>query len=54
MHANFFVNLGGAKAEDLLSLIVEVQRRVHAAHGLWLHPEVRGVGCTVGVPESLA
>ncbi|MBO9542745.1 UDP-N-acetylmuramate dehydrogenase [bacterium] len=54
VHANFFVNMGGAKAEDLLSLIVEVQRRVHAAHGLWLHPEVRGVGCTVGVPESRA
>ncbi|HEY9899663.1 MAG TPA: UDP-N-acetylmuramate dehydrogenase [Pantanalinema sp.] len=48
VHANFIVNLGGAKASDLLSLIAQVQERVHAKHALWLHPEVRGVGCTVG------
>lgn len=48
VHANFFVNQGGAKASDLLALIVQVQERVHAAHGIWLHPEVRGVGCKVG------
>lgn len=54
VHANFFVNQGGAKAADLLGLIVAVQERVHAAHGLWLHPEVRGVGCTVGIPREHA
>lgn len=49
VHANFFVNLGGATEADLNALISEVQRRVHAQHGLWLHPEVRGVGCRVGL-----
>lgn len=49
VHANFFVNLGGATEADLNGLVAEVQRRVHAVHGLWLHPEVRGVGCRVGL-----
>lgn len=49
VHANFFVNLGGATEADLNGLIREVQARVHEKHGLWLHPEVRGVGCHVGL-----
>lgn len=49
VHANFFVNMGGATASDLEALIREVQRRVHATHGLWLHPEVRGVGLELGI-----
>ncbi len=49
VHANFFVNLGGATEADLNGLIREVQVRVHDKHGLWLHPEVRGVGCHVGL-----
>lgn len=49
LHANFFVNLGGATETEINALICEVQRRVHAHHGLWLHPEVRGVGCHVGL-----
>lgn len=54
VHANFFVNTGGATASDLLSLIAQVQKKVHAVHGIWLHPEVRGVGCTVGLREERA
>lgn len=48
VHANFFLNLGGATARDLRELIDQVQARVHAAAGVWLAPEVQGVGCRVG------
>ena len=44
MHANFIVNLGGASAADMAALIAAVQRRVHAAHGITLHPEVKRLG----------
>ena len=43
-HAGFVVNLGGATASDVLGVIHEVQRRVKAAHGVELHPEVRILG----------
>ena len=42
-HANFIVNTGGATAEDVLSLIGEVRRRVHGRIGAWLDCEVRYV-----------
>ncbi len=44
IHANFIVNGGGACAEDIDRLIRLVQERVHEAHGLWLHPEVKRLG----------
>ena len=44
MHANFIVNLGGASAADMAALIAAVKRRVHAAHGITLHPEVKRLG----------
>ncbi|MEC4183601.1 UDP-N-acetylmuramate dehydrogenase [Adlercreutzia sp. R21] len=40
-HAGFVVNVGNATAADVLALIAEVQRRVHAASGVALEPEVR-------------
>lgn len=43
-HANFIVNLGGATASDVTTLIRRAQRRVFEAHGIRLHPEV----CTAG------
>ena len=43
-HAGFVVNAGGATAADVVNLIHEVQRRVRAAHGVELHPEVRMIG----------
>ncbi|HMM21875.1 MAG TPA: UDP-N-acetylmuramate dehydrogenase [Selenomonadales bacterium] len=43
-HAGFIVNAGGATAADVLALIGEVQRRVHAEFGVKLHPEVRIIG----------
>ncbi|OPZ32386.1 MAG: UDP-N-acetylenolpyruvoylglucosamine reductase [Synergistetes bacterium ADurb.BinA166] len=42
-HANFIVNRDGATARDVLSLIGEVRRRVHARIGAWLACEVRYV-----------
>jgi len=44
IHANFFVNTGGATAADIAALIADVQRRVEAAHGITLHPEVKRLG----------
>ncbi len=52
VHANFIVNLGGASAADVNALIMRVQERIHALHGFWLHPEVVGVGLSVGHPEA--
>ncbi|MEN6413242.1 MAG: UDP-N-acetylmuramate dehydrogenase [Veillonellales bacterium] len=43
-HAGFIVNAGGATAQDVLSLIEEVQRRVYEKSGVKLQPEVRILG----------
>lgn len=43
-HANFLVNTGGATARDLAELVAQVQARVWAHAGVWLHPEVAVVG----------
>jgi UDP-N-acetylmuramate dehydrogenase len=44
MHANYFVNTGGATAADVRGLIAEVQRRVEQAFGARLEPEVKIIG----------
>lgn len=43
-HAGFIVNTGGATAKDVLTLIKEVQRRVHETYGVNLQPEIRIIG----------
>lgn len=43
-HAGFVINTGNASAHDVLTLIKEVQQRVHDAHGVHLEPEVRMIG----------
>lgn len=43
-HGNFIINLGNAKASDVLSLIGEMQRRVKERHGIDLELEVKIVG----------
>lgn len=43
-HANFFVAGPGASAGDVHSLVMEVKRRVFAATGIDLEPEIRFVG----------
>lgn len=40
VHANFFVNTGGATARDFLDLMALVQQTVQKQFGVWLEPEV--------------
>jgi UDP-N-acetylmuramate dehydrogenase len=44
LHGNFIVNIGGAKATDVLQLIDLAQRTIAEKYGYELHPEVRIVG----------
>ncbi|PZE22650.1 UDP-N-acetylmuramate dehydrogenase [Paenibacillus xerothermodurans] len=44
LHANFIVNTGQASANDVLTLIEQVQRSVMASRGVKLVPEVLVVG----------
>lgn len=44
LHANWIVNLGGAKAADVTGLMAEAQRRVLEATGVTLTPEVKRIG----------
>lgn len=44
VHANFIVNLGGARAADVLALITRAQAVVRERTGIALEPEVRIVG----------
>lgn len=44
LHANFIVNLGQATAQDVISLIRQVQELIMKKNGVQLVPEVRVVG----------
>lgn len=44
LHANFIVNLGGATAEDVLTLIARIQRTIEDKNGIQLVPEVLLMG----------
>ena len=44
LHANWIVNLGGARASDVLGLIDRARARVREATGIVLVPEVKRVG----------
>lgn len=43
-HAGFIINLGGATASDILTLIERIQNQVLARFGVRLEPEVRIIG----------
>ena len=43
-HANFVENTGAASTEDVLELMAEGRRRVHARFGVELEPEVQVLG----------
>jgi len=43
-HANFIVNLGQARADDVLALMAEMRDRVRDRFGIQLEPEVRVIG----------
>lgn len=51
-HANFIVNLGGAKASDVLQLIELAQHRVFESFGAVLEPEIRIIRNLVEQPQS--
>jgi len=44
MHANFIINTGQAKAEDVLTLMAQIKRTVQDRYGIELVPEVLVVG----------
>lgn len=44
LHAGFMINIGGATAGDILSLMKKVQDEVRAQFGVQLEPEVRIIG----------
>ncbi len=44
VHANFIVNVGGATASDVLTVMEEMQRRVHKMFGVTLEPEILIIG----------
>ncbi len=44
LHANFIVNCGGAKANDIFNLIRHVQNTVQERWSIGLHPEVKMLG----------
>ena len=48
-HANFFLNVDHATAQDVLSLISVAQKRVFEKFGVQLEPEVRYVGNPSGL-----
>ena len=43
-HANFILNRGGAKANEILQLIYHVQEQVEKQWSLLLKPEVKVMG----------
>lgn len=44
VHANFFINQGSAKAQDMVDLIKKVQEMVYDKYGVILEKEVIVVG----------
>ncbi len=44
LHANFFINTGGGKADDFLRLMDAVAQRVRERLGIVLDPEIKILG----------
>jgi UDP-N-acetylmuramate dehydrogenase len=43
-HANFIINLGKAKAEEVIRLMEWVEKKVYEEKGIFLEREVKVVG----------
>jgi len=41
MHCNFFINTGGASAQNIIDLIATVKQRVYEHSGVMLHEEIK-------------
>ena len=54
LHSGFVINIGGATAADIISLMHLVQARVKEQFGVDLEPEVRIIGVEEGESDSLA
>ena len=54
IHANYFVNTGGATAADVRGLIADVRARVEAESGARLETEVKLIGTSGGYLSSEA
>ncbi len=54
LHSGFVINIGGATATDIITLMHLVQARVKEQFGVDLHPEVRIIGVDQGESDSLA
>ncbi len=54
LHSGFVINIGGATAADIISLMHLVQARVKEQFGVDLEPEVRIIGVEQGESDSLA
>ncbi len=52
LHANFFVNKGNAKAQEIWALMYLARTTVARKFGVWLEPEIRLVGAWP--PEAVA
>lgn len=52
VHANFIVNLGGAKANDVIELMDLVREKVHGKFGITLEEEVVCLGSNFGRPKK--
>jgi len=52
-HANFIINLGGAKAQDIFDLIIIAQDQVLKEFGVSLVPEIELIGEWEHVPDFL-
>jgi UDP-N-acetylmuramate--L-alanine ligase/UDP-N-acetylenolpyruvoylglucosamine reductase len=44
VHANFFINTGGASAADFVALMQHARETVHDRFGIWLYPEIQQIG----------
>ncbi|MBI4950080.1 MAG: UDP-N-acetylmuramate dehydrogenase [Deltaproteobacteria bacterium] len=44
VHANYIVNLGAARAKDVLSLMALIRDRVYSQKGVVLEPEIKVIG----------
>jgi len=53
-HANFILNRGGARAEDVLGLMAEMRRRVKEGFGVELEPEICLVGSVAETWKEMA